>query len=630
MILPDIPQERAGSLVDAVLPDSGKQLIRMRWIAGVGVLTITIVLGPLFKVKPPIVPLLAIGGFILFYNTVFYLAEKRFSKKAIGTNHDQNLVIGQIILDWIAAISLIHFTGGIESPAIFYILFHIVVVSIFFRPNLAYTFAVLAILLINGLAALEYFGVIPHVPIIGFFDQPLYRNKLFVLAILVFFGSTAIFITYLVTNISERLRRRAKEVVKLSESLQAVTDRLQVLNESARTISSTLELSEVLNLLVKNTTEVMNVRACSLRLLDKSETRLEVAAVYGLSKAYLNKGPVMLENSPLDQKVLQGSTVNISDVEQSTLLQYPEWPAQEGYSSMLSAPLIGKNRPLGILRAYSEQKNHFTTDDENFLLAIAAQGSIAIENALAYQSIESLEATKSTFVRTFTHELRSPVGVIYSLLQNITDGYAGEITPLQRDLIQRAIRRTNFLQELIDDLLDLSAGKVEEKSTRENEVCSIIEILEKVVKRFEIPAQEKKIELQWVEDEVSKKATVLATPDGLDRIFNNLISNAIKYTPSEGKVKIGIKTGENDVVVSIEDTGIGIPEEAIPQLFSEFYRAPNAKKIENKGTGLGLAIVKDTVKLFGGAVSVDSKLGSGSRFIVSLPLIKENQITPVL
>jgi signal transduction histidine kinase len=623
MKLPNLTQERSSSLVDAALPDSGNQLIRLRWMAGAGVLAFTLAIGPLFHVTAPTASLLAVGVFILLYNLAFFLAERRLRQTTFQTYHDQNLVIMQIILDWIAVTLLIHFTGGIESPAIFFFLFHIVVVSIFFRPNLAYTFAVFAILLINGLTALEYFSILPHVPIAGYLEQPLYQNQLYVLAILIFFGSTAIFITYLVTNISERLRRRAGEVVELSESLQRATDRLQVLNESARSISSTLELSKVLNLLVKNTAEVMNVRACSLRLLDKSETRLEVAAVHGLSQAYLNKGPVLLENSPLDQKALSGATINIPDVKQSTLLQYPEWAAQEGYSSMLSAPLIGKSKPLGILRAYSEEKNHFSADDESFLMAIAAQGSIAIENAMAYQAIESLETTKSTFMRTFTHELRSPVGVIYSLLHNITDGYAGEVSPLQRDLIQRAIRRTDFLQELIDDLLDLSAGKMDVESTRVTVPCSVNEILERVIKRFEIPAQEKKINLQWVNKDEAKKTSVMATPEGLDRVFNNLISNAVKYTPSGGDVRIHLGTSKNEIAITVEDTGIGIPEEALPHLFTEFYRAPNAKVVENKGTGLGLAIVKDTVSLFGGTVSVDSKLGSGSRFTVTFPTVKE-------
>jgi signal transduction histidine kinase len=402
-----------------------------------------------------------------------------------------------------------------------------------------------------------------------------------------------------------------------------VTSRLQVLNKGARTISSTLELTEVLNLLVKNTAEVMNVQACSIRLLDKSEQRLEALAVYGLSQAYLDKGPIELENSPLDRKVLEGTIVNVPDVTKSSLLQYPEWAVQEAIYSMLSAPLLGKNKSLGILRAYSHEKNHFNENDESFLAAIAAQGSIAIENAIAYEAIEALEATKNTLVRTFTHELRSPVGVIHSLLRNITDGYAGDLTPLQRDLLERAIRRTDFLQELIDDLLDLSTGKLQEKSAEVLEPLSLDAILQRVAKRFEIPAHEKGLELLYKKESVDNDTLVMATSEGLDRVFNNLVSNAVKYTPTGGSIRIGLTTSDDEACITVEDTGIGIPADAIPHLFTEFYRAPNAKDVESKGTGLGLAIVKDTVTRFGGRVSVESKLGAGACFTVMFPRSKK-------
>jgi signal transduction histidine kinase len=612
------------SLVDAELPDSVSQLIRLRWLAGLGVIVVTLLVGPVFDVVAPTRQLLTVGVFILVYNLAFYLSDRRQRRIVYQSDPYYWLAVGQMILDWIATTLLIHYSGGIESPAIYFFLFHIVIASIFFQPRTAYAFSAFALFLLCSVAVLEYYAIIPHFAIVGILIFPLYTNLLYSLGVLVFFGCTAIFITYLVTNISVNLRRRSVEVVELSESLQQLSDRLQVLNDSARTFNSTLELAEVLNLLVKKIAEVMDVRACSIRLLDKSEQRLEAVAVYGLSQAYLDKGPLVLENSPLDLQVLKGKTVNIPDVgQESSLLQYPTWPALEGIVSMLSAPLIGKNKALGTLRVYSEEKNHFTSEDETFLNAIAAQGSIAIENALAYQAIESLEATKSTFVRTFTHELRSPVGVIHSLLRNITDGYAGEITPLQRDLLERAVRRTDFLQELIDDLLDLSAGKVQVKSTVLLEELSLNDVLMKVFKRFEIPAQEKGLEFQWESEDSVEEVLVLANAEGLDRIFNNLISNAIKYTPRGGKVRVSLSKEGEEGIVSVEDSGIGIPEDAIPHLFSEFYRAPNAKEVESKGTGLGLVIVKDTVALFGGRVDVQSKLGVGSRFMVSFPRVEK-------
>lgn len=621
---PGLLANTPSSIVDAELPGSVNRLIRLRWLAGIGVLTLTLSVGPLFNVVVPTGPLLVIGVCILLYNLAFLLIERRLQRTGAKADSYQQFAIWQIVFDWIAAALLIHFSGGVESPAIFFFLFHVVIASIFFSPRIAYTFAAFALALLFSVVGLEYFSLIPHYPIIGYLDAPLYQNPLYVLGVLVFFGWSGVFLTYLTTDISDRLRRREREVVELSESLTQVTIRLQALNESARTISSTLNLEQVLNQLVKNITEVMGVRACSIRLLDKSEQRLEPAAVYGLSQAYQDKGPILLENSPLDREILAGTVVNIPDVSQSSLLQYPEWAAMEGFSSMLSAPLMGKNKALGTLRAYAEDKNHFNANDETFLAAIAAQGSIAIENAIAYQTVETLENTKSTFIRTFTHELRSPVGVIRSLLRNITDGYTGEISAQQRDLLERAIRRCDFLQELIDDLLDLAAGKIQEPSTEALEPVSLNAILEKVVKRFEIPAREKGLTLEWQNSADSADTLVMATPEGLDRVFNNLISNAVKYTLVGGKTTVMLSQTEEDASVTIADTGIGIPKDAIEHLFTEFYRAPNARQIESKGTGLGLSIVKDIVTRFGGRIAVQSEVGSGTNFTVSFPLAKKS------
>ena len=125
----------------------------------------------------------------------------------------------------------------------------------------------------------------------------------------------------------------------------------------------------------------------------------------------------------------------------------------------MTVALHGKNGPLGMIRAYSDEVDHFSDDDAAFLTAIASQGSIAIENALAYQALAKLDQMKSDFVRTVTHELRSPVSVVRSLLRTMLAGYVGAMTDAQRDVVERALRRADFLQTLVDDLLDLASGK---------------------------------------------------------------------------------------------------------------------------------------------------------------------------
>jgi two-component system, OmpR family, phosphate regulon sensor histidine kinase PhoR len=231
----------------------------------------------------------------------------------------------------------------------------------------------------------------------------------------------------------------------------------------------------------------------------------------------------------------------------------------------------------------------------------------------------NLDATKTTFIRTVTHELRSPVSVTRSLLRTITDGYTGQLNEQQRDILERANRRIDFLQKLIDDLLDLAAGKVEVQSKQLLEPIILDEILQKVITRFEVPARVKGLSLEWHKDTKDQPTIVRATIDGLDRIYDNLVGNAVKYTLPNGKVILNLSHVNAEAWVTVEDTGIGISEESLSHLFEEFYRAPNARALEREGTGLGLTIVKNLVTRFGGRIAVQSTQGIGTRFTVILP-----------
>lgn len=609
------------SLVEAELVSSVAWLIRLRWLAGIGVLLASALVGVIFPFVIQRGALFAIGIGILAYNLIFYMIERRLTRTSAPSANFDRLAKWQVGFDWLAMTLLIHFSGGIESPVLWFFIFHIVIASIFFPPRTAYLFALLAVGLVTGLTLLEYFSILPHSPIGGFISAPLYQNFAYVSTVLIFFTSTSMITAYLASSIHERLRQREEEIVDLTRNLQRATTRLQALNDGARAVGSTLELPQVLNRLVESTAKAMDVRACSIRLLDITGRKLDPVAVYGLSKVYLEKGPVDPEENPLAREVLSGKVVNVPDAPKSPLIQYPEEARQEGIRSMLSAPLTGKDGPMGILRAYAIETGRFTSEDEQFLAAIAAQGSIAIENAIAYQTIETLDATKSQFIRMVTHELRSPVSVTQSLIRTLAAGYAGQVSPQQKDILDRAVRRIEFLQTLVDDLLDMAAGKTEVKTHEIRETVDLRAAVERVVERFRVSATEKELALEFLDRNPNQSYIVLATVDGLDRILDNLISNAIKYTPTGRRVSVALSGIDDGAQITVEDTGIGIPENAMVHLFEEFYRAPNARALEQQGTGLGLVIVRDLVTRFSGRIAVHSTPDIGTRFTVSLPLV---------
>ena len=637
--LPQNTRPHSGdTLIEQELIASVAWFIRLRWLAALGVLGATWFSTAALHIQLPALPLYVLGLALLAYNALFRISLDRLLRPAAGprtrvpgrgggraeprTSQPFDVLTKiQISLDWLAMIALIHFSGGLDSPAVLYFFFHVILASLLLSPRATYFCAAAASLLVAATTGLEYSGLWPHVFVPELAAPDLYRVPTYLAAKLLFFVSAMFVVAFLASTLNSRLRERQAKVVELSRRLQRAYERLQTLYQGAQAVNSTLELQQVLDRLVQQTAKAMGIRACSIRLLDETGTRLSVAAVYGLSEAYVQKGDLVLVHNPLAQKVLAGNVVVTEDVATDARLQYPAAALAEGIRSMLSAPLQGKQRTLGLIRAYSADPKHFTPDDAAFLTAIASQGSIAIENALAYQALAKLDQMKSQFALTVTHELRSPVSVVRSLLRTMAGGYAGALSDAQQDIVLRALRRADFLQTLIDDLLDLAAAKSELGEREVRVPVSLEEAVARVVQRFQVPAQEAQIDLAWRCEGTEQPPTIMATPEGVDRILNNLVSNAIKYTPKGGRVTVTLSCGGGSVDLEVMDTGIGIPADAVPHVFEEFYRAPNAKAQEKEGTGLGLAISKDLVLRYGGEIGLWSAVGQGSVFTVTFPVV---------
>ncbi len=432
------------------------------------------------------------------------------------------------------------------------------------------------------------------------------------------------FLLSLSGELSRQLGGPEYAVLALHRDLERTYNRLEVLYEIARATTSSLDPDEVLRTVAQRTTEAFDAKGCSIRLLDESGQKLRVAAAWGLSERYLQKGPVDVAQSAIDRETLQGQAVFVLDAAQDPRFQYREEIEQEGISSVLSCPLMVRGRAIGVIRVYSAAPYRFGEGEAGFLKAIANEVAVAIANAMAYRQLAEIDRAKSQFVLTVTHELRSPVATVQSLLRVISGGYAGEVSPKQQELIERAERRIVFLQHLIDDLLDLAAGKAERLAESPHDVA-INPLVGKVVNQLRPVAEGKAQDLRVYAPR--EPLTVRATEEGIERILVNLVGNAIKYTPERGQVEVRLEKADHEARIVVADSGIGIPAEAIPSLFQEFFRAENAKAVEREGTGLGLSIVKSLVERYGGRVTVSSIVGQGSTFTVVLPLVP-GQVEP--
>ena len=606
MSLPSEParpavQGRRRSLVEQELINSLGWLISLRWLAGAGVLVATAVATLALRVPLPPARLYLVGGGILAYNVACWLVLRWLLRsRPDATREFEALARAQIALDWLAMAVLIASSGGAESPAMIFFLIHITIASLLLPHQHGFLYVTLAPVLVGAVALLEYAGVLQHVAIV----QPVrYREPLYVSAVLGFFTAACYVMAYSCMRIAHRLRRREAE--------------LSGLYEGVRDVTSTLEITTVLDRIVEAAARVLTCKAAAIRLIDQNRSLVEFAASWGLSETYRDEVPGEYARSVLDQDTLRDGVVHVRNVEEDPRIWHPELVRDERIESMLSVAIKGRTGPMGVLRAYGSPGHEFGAEDIAYLQAVAAHGAVAIENAKAYRLLADLDRDKSKFLRITTHELRSPVRVTESLLMTLGDGFVGTLTPEQADVVQRAQRRLASLHELIDDLLDLAAGKADMGQVQPRRV-DLRAAASEVVERLRPVAEGKGLALEL--HQPAEALEVYCDPADLDRIIVNLVGNAVKYT-ARGHVRIRLALADGHVRLEVADSGIGIPREALPSLFKEFYRAANAKAGGEPGTGLGLAIVKLLVDRYGGEIGVASEEGQGTTMTVTLPAL---------
>jgi len=236
-----------------------------------------------------------------------------------------------------------------------------------------------------------------------------------------------------------------------------------------------------------------------------------------------------------------------------------------------------------------------------------------LEEALVHQ--RELDRQKTQFFDNVSHELRTPLTLILLSLEAVTKNNRADVSPSVRQYLETIERSSMRLLRLINDLLDLA--KLESGKARlRYESVDLSSFLKALLLPFQVLADQKKIRLVLDAFEVTP---VLADAEKIEGVFQNLIANALKFTPEEGTVTVRASEDSAGISVEISDTGIGIASQDLPVVFDRFAQADSSGIRRFGGTGIGLALVKETVELHGGQISVSSTLGQGSCFRVTLP-----------
>jgi signal transduction histidine kinase len=237
----------------------------------------------------------------------------------------------------------------------------------------------------------------------------------------------------------------------------------------------------------------------------------------------------------------------------------------------------------------------------------------------ANSRLNEILTAKSTFMADVSHELRNPLAVVQLELEMMGQSASGNDNEL-KESIEQVLIEVKKMSNMMTDL-SILANTDSVSQALKNEEIDFNEFIQTVIKAIQVRADIKKIKIGYKNN--SEKISLIADSRMMEKMISNLLRNAIKYNKEDGWINIEAKQTENEIILTVEDSGMGIPAESLPHIFKRFYRAENARAEGKVGSGLGLAICKLVVELHGGEISVESDLGKGTKFTVSLPAKRE-------
>jgi signal transduction histidine kinase len=397
---------------------------------------------------------------------------------------------------------------------------------------------------------------------------------------------------------------------------------LERMLEISRELTSTVSLEPLLHQIVQVAAELTGSEETSILLLNTRTGELRFRAASGDTTGRLRDIPVPVDDSIAGAVLLSGEPAIISDT-LSDPRHYKVVGQRIGLEthSLLAVPLQIKERRIGVLEAINKQEGgQFSQEDVETLTTLAAQAAVAIENARlvgdlrrAYEQLGELDRLKSDFIAIASHELRTPLGLILlyaAMLRDQMDAAEGQ----QLDAVLRAAMRLRHIIETMLNLRYLETGEMElvlESFDLRKEVQDACEDYEAIAESSG---------LTLATDLPHEDISVLADREKVRVVLDNLISNAVKFTPSGGQVQVALSCQGDQVEITVTDTGVGIPSEELERVFDRFHQVEDHMTRRHGGMGLGLSIVRCLVRLHGGRVLAESVPGRGSRFVVWLPM----------
>jgi signal transduction histidine kinase len=425
-------------------------------------------------------------------------------------------------------------------------------------------------------------------------------------------------------RMSEELGRLYRQIEsrnqELSESLEQQTATGEILRVIA---SSPTDIQPVLNAVAESAARLCEAEdAVIFRVIGDQHQRV---AKYGSIPAPDFPVPIT-RGFPGGRAIVDRQIVHIHDLEAVLDIEYPDVKAIQkeiGQRTVLATPLLREGVAIGAIVIRRLQVRPFTDKQIALLETFADQAVIAIENVRLFNEIqeksEQLEAAnkhKSDFLARVSHDLRTPLNSIIGFTRIVLRRMEGQLPNLQKENLQKVLISSEHLLTLINELLDLAkidAGKMEVIA----DTFRVEDIINMTATTVEPLLKNGRVQL--VRDIAPGLPPIRTDRDKLRQVLLNLLSNSAKFT-EQGEIRISAAQMNGTLKLAVSDTGIGMKPEALEHIFEEFQQAEQTTSAQYGGTGLGLAIVKKFITLMGGDIVVDSEIGKGSRFTITLPM----------
>ncbi len=562
-------------------------LVRLRWVAIAGVFfTVSVTSLVLDMIAQPL-PLYLIASLMVLYNFQPRMYHKNPEKQRLVSIKRQACT--HIILDVLSLSALIHLSGGVENPFIFYFIFHLIIASIILSKRVSYVLATLSTVLLSSLIFLEYYGIIPHHHLNNFLPATLWQDPLYILSVLFVFTSTLFFSVYLATTITQTAREREAETRELQKSLEGKVVEL----ESARkdVLFERNKLKSIIECMQEGVIFVDSTEQTTL--FNKAAQQLQKGQPGERLEAEFRPDPPRLNGQNTEPKDL--------------LVAIREFAEDE---------VAIARETLQIRDKHFENTYAAVRDDEDtYLGTVLVSRDVTDRKRMEQQLIFSEKmAAIGELAAGVAHEINNPLdGLLNCILRIQRNPKNVEQTQEYLGLMEEAIRR---IESTIRQLLNFS---------RPHELAltaiNLNEVVNETVGLIEYGTVAKGIQIE--KDFQTELAAIHGDKHLLEQVILNLALNAITAMPDGGTLRF--QTGEiakdawlgqAGVYIKVIDIGVGIPQPIRDRIFDPFYTTQTT----DKGTGLGLSVSDRIVRQHQGVIEVESEEGQGSTFTVKLPI----------